>query len=148
MTLEQLKDKILEQAVTIIVGLLSVLIGMIVLGIAPLVVPAIIQGLPQKTALRILSLLLVILILETLYLVYLHLKLRKKLKAGFGIKWDRHGLPYCPNCEKSLHGPSQGQGGDVLKCFSCGKTLGLYRDDTNRMPFSEAKQQILAGNSN
>ena len=95
----------------------------------------ILQVFEENTSKRLLSLLCILLLLLLLLSLYsLYYLCRNPLKLKFGLYWDKQKNPYCPGCQKPLHGFSKQNdtkryGG---KCVVCGKFVQLDESTTNK----------------
>jgi hypothetical protein len=76
--------------------------------------------------------------------VYLHNRLRNKLRIIFGIQWDRQATPYCPSSDKPLtmYGPEQVYGHPGFWCVKCKNPLSIRNEQGEYLTLPQAKEYI------
>lgn len=141
--LEKVKEKVTENLITIIFTVVTFLIAGTVFELAPLILPILETEAAQKSLLKIIALLVVLLFIESGYILYLRHEQKSRFKTHYGIKWDSNLTPYCIACETALTGYGHYRNfGWGFKCIKCDRTLSLRDDSGRNIELSEAKDLI------
>ncbi|MGZ3789253.1 MAG: hypothetical protein ACXVLQ_12065 [Bacteriovorax sp.] len=124
MTVEIIKNKILERAVELVVAALIVLFGWSAAQIAPIFIPFLNQ-IPKNV---FIALLLTSILVNGIFGVVIWIlassnKTRFKLK--YGIYWDKDKNPHCPNCKIPIGAYAKYQAGWGYYCKPCNKIFKL-----------------------
>ena len=100
--------------------------------------------LEPKMLQRILGLALLAILVLLAYVLYLHHRLRNRLRIVFGIKWDRNATAYCPGCDKPLTEYKEGppHTGPHFSCLTCHSALGIHDDTGKALTLLEAKRRL------
>lgn len=142
--LQKLKELLLEHTLTLVVIPALVLFGTLLWAVFPPLFEPLWLRLEPRMLQRILGLALLAILVLLAYVLYLHHRLRNRLRVVFGIKWDRNLTAYCPGCDKPLTEYKEGRShtGPHFSCLTCHSALGIHDDTGRALTLLEAKQRL------
>lgn len=120
---EKLKEAILSRAVEASAASITVLLGWVVVEIAPILLPSIEAVATKKLLLSLLGLSL-LLNLALLALVWF-LSNKSQFRLKYGIYWDKYKNPHCPSCKTPLAAYGSYTSGKGYYCKPCKKIFPL-----------------------
>lgn len=72
-------------------------------------------------------------------MVYLHLRLRNKLKLKLWFYWDRQKNPHCARCRGALSNYHKESGAYLLFCANCNRSFPLRDAHGNNIDLNKLK---------
>lgn len=143
--LEKLKDLFLKHMTELLGVLLTLLVGTIFWQVIPLLLSPLWTRLSTPALQRILGLSLLSVLALLAYVVFLHRKLKGKLRIRFGLYWDRNANPLCPACQSPLTGYTiTDVGAAFLACVKCNQRIALRRDNGESLTLPDARELLLS----
>lgn len=130
----KVSEKLSERAADWIVAAITGLLVALATAFGAMALPAVLENLSPRVLLLLLALSAALNVLAGWHIVQLRRKHAMKLR--FGVYWDGELEPYCPTCQKPVHGYGQ-----YLSDYS-GYRWGFYCSDHKEILMSE----ILDGN--
>lgn len=133
----KIKEYILKNIITKIVGLLWLLFGSLLLVLGPLFFRSVFQSLSKDIALLMLgeTLIIILILLAFIFVLF-------KYKLKFGIYWDKKHNPHCPSCKHPLRVQGVLYSSFNLYCVNCKQSLSIRDDDGNTMTLIDAKKLL------
>jgi hypothetical protein len=127
-----------------IAALLLLLFGTLFWVTFPTLLAPLWTRLEPQTLQRILGLSLLSVLVLLAYVLYLHRRLRNKLRIMFGIQWDRQENPYCPSCNKllSMYGLERCYDDPGFFCISRKQNISMRNEAGESLTLVQAREHL------
>jgi hypothetical protein len=152
MTITELKSKVIDSSIASIAGALVGAIGTTLVWLfsdLPSVLYSVLQNLHASILAKIATGFFLVSVGEGIWIYYLRRRSQAKLKAFFGLLWDRDANPHCPSCRTQLSnyrenyvttGMMRGEPG--FKCLHCNHIVFIHYEASAYRKLEEIRENV------